>query len=271
MISAPPLVSIITPVFNGAKYIEELILSAKHQDYPNIEHIIIDDGSDDGDATVSILKKYPHLRWWSRENRGQYATMNEGLDAARGDILCFISADDVMKDGAVRLVINNLQDQTEIAGVVGDYDYIDENGQPIFPLRPFRYMPIGFYPYSLHIAHSSIYIRKMAIIQKGLYFDPSLRYVGDYDWIVRILSQSLCLKRIHKSLTYIRRHSEQASDVNFTLMRAEGLMIQKRLGVSAFYASIFRKIMFVSRVLTLAREKGPRQAFELLNERIKSS
>ena len=75
----PPLITIITPVYNGAEYLDELIQSVLRQDYPNIEHLIIDDGSQDGGATVSVLQKYPHLRWWSRENKGQYATMNEGL------------------------------------------------------------------------------------------------------------------------------------------------------------------------------------------------
>jgi glycosyltransferase involved in cell wall biosynthesis len=62
-----PLVSIMTPVYNGSKYIEELILSVKSQDYTEIEHIVIDDGSADNGATVDILKRYPHVRWWSRE------------------------------------------------------------------------------------------------------------------------------------------------------------------------------------------------------------
>ncbi|MBE3118290.1 MAG: glycosyltransferase, partial [Candidatus Atribacteria bacterium] len=98
-----PLVSIITPVYNGAAFIEELILSVQRQDYPNIEHIIIDDGSRDDGATIAILKRYPHLRWWSRENKGQYATMNEGLEAAKGEFVCFISADDLLTPGAVKI------------------------------------------------------------------------------------------------------------------------------------------------------------------------
>ena len=65
-----PLVSIITPVYNGAEYLNEMIQSVQRQDYPNIEHLIIDDGSQDDGATVAILEKYPHLRWWSRENKG---------------------------------------------------------------------------------------------------------------------------------------------------------------------------------------------------------
>ena len=55
--NAQPLVSIITPVYNGAEYLDELIQSVLRQDYPNIEHLIIDDGSQDDGATVSVLKK----------------------------------------------------------------------------------------------------------------------------------------------------------------------------------------------------------------------
>jgi glycosyltransferase involved in cell wall biosynthesis len=82
-----PLISIITPVYNGREYLEELIQSVLNQSYPKIEHLIIDDGSEDGGATLSILKRYPHLRWWSRENKGQYSTMNEGLLEAKGEII----------------------------------------------------------------------------------------------------------------------------------------------------------------------------------------
>ncbi len=54
-----PLISIITPVYKGEEYLEELIQSVLNQNYPKIEHLIIDDGSQDGGATISILKKYP--------------------------------------------------------------------------------------------------------------------------------------------------------------------------------------------------------------------
>src|SRR5574341_2572398 len=82
-----PLVTIMTPVYNGAAYLEELIASVRDQDYPYVEHLIIDDGSTDNGVTVEILRKYPHLRWWSRPNQGQYATMNEGLQAAQGELI----------------------------------------------------------------------------------------------------------------------------------------------------------------------------------------
>ena len=102
-----------------------LILSVRSQNYPNIEHIVIDDGSQDDGATVAILKRYPHLHWWSRENLGQYATMNEGLEAARGEIVCFVSADDLVLPDAVHRVIEIMQRHPEYDGIAGLTQFID--------------------------------------------------------------------------------------------------------------------------------------------------
>lgn len=264
-----PLVSIITPVFNGDEYLEKLILSVKGQDYPCIEHLIIDDGSNDNGATVAILKRHPHLVWWSRENRGQYATMNEGLDAAQGEIIMFISADDVMAKNAVNTALQYLLDHPEKDGVYGDYEYINGAGKPLHPLRPFRKVHTSLYPYSLHISHSSLYLRKNKIMDNGLYFDDKLKYVGDYEWIVRILLQPLNVGCIPLNLSFVRQHSDQASKVNFFSMREETFKVQRRLGVSAFAASLFRKILFSARLLTALRDSGFKEAYSILDNRLR--
>jgi glycosyltransferase involved in cell wall biosynthesis len=136
-----PLVSIVTPIYNGSAYIEELILSIQNQDYPNIEHIVIDDGSQDDGATIAILKRYPNIRWWSRKNIGQYATMNEGLEAARGDFICFVSSDDLVLPGAIRRAVEFLQRHTEEDGIVGLTQFMDETGAPYSIKFPFQRVP----------------------------------------------------------------------------------------------------------------------------------
>jgi len=209
-VQSPPLVSIITPVYNGAAYLDELIVSVRDQDYPFMEHVIIDDGSNDNGATIAVLKKYPHLRWWSRENLGQYATMNEGLETAGGEIICFVSADDLVLPGAVRRVIEIMQRHPEYDGIAGLTRFVDEAGAP-YPIRfPFQTAPTRYYAFFSQIAHCSLYLKRASLLKNNLFFNPSLRYVGDYDWILRILDK-LNVIRIDFHLSAVRIHSAQTS------------------------------------------------------------
>ncbi len=205
------MVTIITPVHNGSKYLEDLIQSVLSQDYPNIEHIVIDDGSQDNGATLAVLRKYPQLRWWSHGNKGQYATMNDGLLAAQGEIICFVSADDIMSQGAVKTAVGHMMEHPWLDGVFGITNYIDQHGNDYPYCVPFRMAPVNFYPYFAHISHCSLYVKKESIQQHGLSFDPSLRFVGDYEWIIRINKARLQIGVIRRELSKVRIHQDQAS------------------------------------------------------------
>lgn len=234
-----PLVSIITPVYNGAKYLDNLILSVFNQDYPNVEHILIDDGSTDQGATVKVLEKYPHLRWWSRENRGQYPTMNEGLEAATGEIICFISADDVMAENAIRSAVEALAKNPQTNGVYGQYTYIDENNQPYWYQPLIKHASVEFYRYSPFIAHCSLYIEKAALLKHNLYFNPSLRYVGDYDWIVKIIAAGLKIDYLDQILAHVRWHNAQTSNQYLQAIKAELNLTLKNYGVNLLFYRMF--------------------------------
>lgn len=272
MISDQPLVSIITPVYNGAKYIEELILSVKEQDYPNIEHIIIDDGSADDGATIAILRQYPHLRWWSRENLGQYPTMNEGLEAARGDLICFVSADDLVAPGAVQSVVQYMIKYPELDGVYGNVFYIDETGNPYRYRFPFRYVPLWFYPFFTHIDHCSFYLQREVLIRDRLFFDPQLRFVGDYDWILHLLENHLALKRIDSILSKIRIHIEQSSIVLQHDMHVEKILVANRHNVNKFLYVIMTTIYILSsgiiKLELAVQEEGVKGFFHFLSSRL---
>jgi glycosyltransferase involved in cell wall biosynthesis len=207
-----PLVSIITPVYNGAEFIEELILSVKGQNYPNIEHLIIDDGSEDGKALAAILNRYPHLRWCRRgKNQGQYATMNEGLVSAKGDVVCFISADDVVVPGAIFHAMNFLRKAPTVDGVFGVTGYIDADGNILAQPTFFPGAPISLVGYLAHIPHCSLYIKRSSLERYQLFFNPSLKYVGDYDWMIRIGKSPLKIRRIRQELSEVRIHPNQAT------------------------------------------------------------
>lgn len=211
VVNTDPLVSIITPVCNGSAYLVELIESIRNQDYPKIEHIIIDDGSQDSGATVAVLQRYPHLRWWSHANKGQYATMNDGFSAAKGDLVCFVSADDIVSPGAVSAVVEFLIEHPSCDGVFGLTGRINSQGKPTPYYIPFQTSAISFYPYFAHISHCSLYIKKDLLNQHDLVFDGSLRYVGDYDWMIRIYKAGLKIGFVRRELSRVRLHAYQTS------------------------------------------------------------
>lgn len=238
MISELPLVTIMTPVYNGAKYIAELIDSVAAQDYPHIEHLIIDDGSNDDGATVAILEQYSHLRWWSRENLGQYPTMNEGLDEAKGEIICFISADDIMTPGTVRAVVDELLAHPEYDGVYGKMLWIQEDGSLHHPQEVITHAPLWVHQYKTFISHCSLYLRKSVLIEHQLYFDTTLHLVGDFDWLVRIIRSPIKIGFIDLVLSKVRYHEDQASQKNTQAMHEESRLVYRRYGINQFLVKI---------------------------------
>lgn len=121
-----PKISVVTPSFNQAQYIEKTIQSVIQQDYPNFEHIVIDGGSTDG--TIEILKKYAHLKWISEKDRGQSDALNKGLKSADGEIIAWIDSDDWYEQDTFSAVARFFLGNQDKNVVMGDCNLVDEHG-----------------------------------------------------------------------------------------------------------------------------------------------
>jgi glycosyltransferase involved in cell wall biosynthesis len=233
-----PLVSVVTPTFNSARFLEPLLQSVAAQDYARIEHIVIDDGSNDGGATVALLQRYPNVRWWSRANRGQYATMNEGLRAAAGEFITFISADDTYVDtGAVGAMADFLIRHPDCDVAHGYTHHMDEDGTAV-SVQPYQRFPAWMLRYNLgFMFHCSLLVRRQKLIADGLFFDESLRFVGDADWMIRLYLQQYRFGRLERYIGAYRHHPEQVTTVATADSRAVAARLAERSRVFRQYRS----------------------------------
>jgi glycosyltransferase involved in cell wall biosynthesis len=180
-----PLVSIVTPSYNQARFLEETICSVLTQDYDRIEYILVDGGSTDG--SLEIIHRYSkQLGWWvSEPDRGQTDAINKGFEHASGDILAWLNSDDTYLPGAVSQAVAYLLAHPQVGMVYGDANLIGENGQVIgkFPARQtdYRRLRRGF----VHIPQQTAFFRGELWRRVGP-LDPSFYFAMDYDLWVRL-------------------------------------------------------------------------------------
>ncbi len=260
-----PLVSIVTPVYNGGPYLEPLLESVRTQDYPGIEHVVIDDGSTDGGATVEVLRRHPDVRWWSRENRGHPRTVNEALAAARGEVLCVINADDLLAPGAVRRAVESLGRDPDLGIVYGRVQIVDERGE----LLPFESFVEPRGPFSRAmlrwrscIYHCSMYVRRELVQERGIFLDPAFRHLLDWDWICRMMDTGCGVGYIDEVMSSFRMHAAQITQSTLPeKWHAEFAEICRRNGVSLRLGLALQRLYWyrhrVLRLLWLLRSGGP--------------
>ena len=191
-----PLVSIIVAAWNGERFLQEALESAFAQDYEPFEVVFVDDGSEDG--TAEIAQSFP-VRYLHQENKGLPAARNAGLEIARGDLVAFLDADDVLPPAKLRIQASHLAANANVGCVLGRQEWIVEGGDPP-DLRP---DPIFGVPGGIQFV--SAMIRRSVLVELGG-FDPSYRYAEDRDLFVRmrehgveiaVLPEVVLHKRIH--------------------------------------------------------------------------
>jgi glycosyltransferase involved in cell wall biosynthesis len=123
-----PRISVVTASYNQGKFIGRTIDSVLSQDYPNLEHIVVDGMSTDD--TPAVLARYSHLRVLREPDRGQAEAINKGFRLATGDILCFLNSDDTFLPGALHRVAGEIDPARGKHVVLGRCLFIDENDQP---------------------------------------------------------------------------------------------------------------------------------------------
>lgn len=227
-----PLVSIITPSYNQADYVEDTILSVLAQDYPNIEYIVIDGGSTDG--SLDIIRKYAdRISYWvSEPDRGQTDAINKGFAQASGEILAWINSDDTYYPHAVREAIEYLISNPDIGLVYGDTHFIDSHGKIIgkFDAQQSSYERLR--RGGVYIPQQSSFFRADIWKQVGP-LDPDFYFAMDYDLWVRIARVSKIIY-LPKLWANFRLHDDAKSIAADDRCWPEMLKVHRRDGGNFF-------------------------------------
>lgn len=212
------LVTIITPVFNRENYIEEVILSVINQNYPYIEYIIIDDGSNDN--SFNVINKYKEkIKFIKQDNIGETLTINKGFSLAHGDIIGIVNSDDPLYFNAVSEIVRMFLEKENISIIYPDWNMIDENGKFIQNIKTYDYNFINMVRWHHCIPGPGTFFKRELLIHlKGR--DPSYKYVADFDFWLRagLISN---LKRIPITLATFRQHKNSASTSSKGLLMAQ--------------------------------------------------
>ncbi|WFN36778.1 glycosyltransferase [Methanomicrobium antiquum] len=177
-----PLVTIVTPSYNQGRFIEETILSVLNQDYPNIEYIVMDGGSND--ETLDILKKYDDkIVWVSEKDKGQTDAINKGLRIAKGEVLAYLNSDDTYLPGAISRAVRYFSENPDSKLLYGEGYHITAEGDIIerYPTEPYNFKHLAE---TCYICQPTTFWKREVIEDIGL-FDESLHYAMDYDYWIR--------------------------------------------------------------------------------------
>ncbi len=213
-----PLVSVIMPAYNARAYLRQAVLSVLEQDYPNVELIVVDDGSTDGtDQEAERYGERVHLL--RQKNRGPAAARNLGIRHAKGDLIAFLDADDVWLPGKLSAQVAQLQQHPDVGLVYGGFVRWESKADGSFdppppPAAEDSKVPLvdahsGWIYHELlldNIVHIITAMVRRTVVDELCGLDEQLPTGEDYDFWLR-LSRFCRVHKLNRTLAYYRIHT----------------------------------------------------------------
>jgi GT2 family glycosyltransferase len=227
----PPKISVVTPSFNSIHTIRETIESVANQDYPRVEHIVVDGGSTDG--TLEVLRGSPRLIWVSEPDEGHYHAMDKGTRMASGEVVAILNADDCYRPGVLTEVAAAFTRHADWVGLFGDIVYVDAEGHEIFRREEARFDPqIIRFGHNV-VNHQTLFLTKAVYLRLGSYRYREFKNCCDYEYVMRLIRAGSRIGHIPVYLVNYRYHDHgQSADLRVRAnMGRESAQIRKEYGV----------------------------------------
>lgn len=190
-----PTLSVITPVYNGEKYIQSCLENVISQECAGIEHLIVDGNSTDG--TLEIVKshaaRHAHIRWISEPDRGQSDAMNKGISRAKGTLIGFLNVDDFYEPNVLRRVVEIAKGVAPPAFICGNCRIWNESGTVGHVNCPSLHYPDVLFRRADFPFNPSAYFYHKALHEKAGVYDVEEHYVMDVDFLLRAIPKANCV------------------------------------------------------------------------------
>ena len=215
------LVSIVIPVYNSEKYLEECLDSILNQTYENIEIIAIDDGSED--SSLDILKKYSDkIHIFSQENQGLASSLNLGISKLKGSWLKWFSPDDVMYPYTIETLVDETKKHSKDTILYSNWNIIDDAGSTLREFQESSYNELSAFQYNVRLLDGQQINVNTTLIPTHLFERCKIRDLDepvaiDYDFFLRsALLYGTKFFSISKPLIKYRIHTNQLSHKNIS-------------------------------------------------------
>lgn len=216
-----PLVSVLVPCFNYARYVGEALQSVLAQNYPNFELIIVDDGSTDDSAhviqrilkDVQIYSLVRRVKFVRQANQGVSAALNTALAYARGEYIATFDADDLMPPGRLSLQVNYLRRQPMVGCLGGVAIRIDEQGRQLQPKRKKRKVRRYDFSQALAVAlvvGGNVAIYRREAMEKAGGYNPDIK-IQDFQMTLSVARAGFFVDTLPEVVTFYRKHGDSLS------------------------------------------------------------
>jgi glycosyltransferase involved in cell wall biosynthesis len=250
-----PDLTVVTPVYNSARYLETSLDSVAALRTPH-EHIVVDGGSDDGTLALLESRSDPNLTWVSEPDRGQTHAVNKGFGRARGQLLGWLNGDDEYVSEAVDRAVAQLLADPEVDAVYGAMEITDEEGRVRREYRPAefswrRYLYLGDY-----ITTPTIIFRRSLLEGPGL-LDETYVDAADYDFFLRLFRNAR-VERRPETLVRFRYHPESKTARDAFRGQDEALAIRLKWAQRPYERAAMRGIDRAKRLILPRISAWPR-------------
>ncbi len=233
------LVSIVTPSYNQAKYLEQTIQSVLTQNYSNIEYIVIDGGSNDG--SVAIIKKYQDkLAYWASEkDNGQAEAINKGFAKATGEVVAWLNSDDYYLPQTIAKAVKIFEENPEVVLAYGNMLAVDENGKTFNALH-YKQLSLEDLICFQIIGQPAVFFRRSAL-HKTNGLNQNFHFLLDHLFWIELAQHGKIL-HVHETWSAARYHAEAKNRAKAAEFGKEAFRILDFIKQDENLAPIFEKV-----------------------------